>query len=371
MSNNVVKKYRSLKQMKTLDDIVSEDKLVQALRNNIFADDFTPIKPIYVNAMEHNEVFIFPLNDVHIGSKGCNIDKLIRYLDMIKFIPNLYIILNGDLLENANSLGVSSPLESAASPYDEQKILHKLLFDQMIRDKIIVSTEGNHDGASGNRMKEVGLSPLTAPMATLGLIELLAKHMARVTIKMKNPYSENGYGEFTCLVRHGSGRGGKVGRIVDSLFDMAFKFGYADAIFLGHTHKSVFASDSFKIEDASLQASHKKNVYAINAPAFQEASDYAMTAGYPIPNTDPFLIRVRPSRNLDLLDATEEEKKHISPWKWNVDKLSLDRYDLVQYTSKIKAQPLIKNKYSSQMNDHLKKLVNIMGKANTEIIREQ
>ena len=95
---------------------IDADERIASYENIIKADDFVPIKTISVDLSEHREFYLLVLNDIHIGAPGCNIDKLIRYLKTVKSIPNCYIILNGDLMNNANNLGKSSPLENALSP---------------------------------------------------------------------------------------------------------------------------------------------------------------------------------------------------------------------------------------------------------------
>lgn len=326
-----MKKYSKLKPSANITNIADIDLRLKSFKEQIKSDDFSPIKTIYKDFSEHREVMLLVLNDLHIGAPGCNIDKLIRYLQEIKHLPNCYLILNGDLMNNANNLGKSSPLENALSPMNEQKVLHTLFSDPIIKDKIICSTSGNHE--SGARAKDSGLDSLVTPMATLDLIDKYARYMAQIVLKVKCPYTRSGVSEFRILVRHGSGMGGKSGKVIEEMFNTLKSFGNYDMIIQGHTHKNLMAVDDRVRQDGKF-TSLKKSVVPINIPSLEEASQYAMESAYPPPNTDNSIICIRAERNLDALDAYLNEDFSVLPYRFNVDTISLDRPELVSFASK-------------------------------------
>ncbi|MBE7082307.1 MAG: metallophosphoesterase [Clostridiales bacterium] len=321
------KKYKKPNDIETIADL---DLRLKSFREQIKSDDFSPIRTIHKDLSEHSQVMILVLNDLHIGSPGCNIDKLIRYLQAVKHIPNLYIILNGDLMNNANNLGKSSPLENDLSPMNEQKVLHTLFSDPIIKSKIICSTSGNHE--SGARAKDSGLDSLVTPMATLGILDRYARYMAQVVIRLKCPYTSSGYTDFKVLVRHGSGTSGKAGKVIDAMFEICKKFGSYDMIVQGHTHKNLYATESVVAQTKGQTI--KRNVTPINIPAIEEASQYAMEAGYPPPNTDNGIICIRAVRNYDALDMSLNDGFKVMPYKFNIDTISLDRPELVAFATR-------------------------------------
>lgn len=325
------KKYSRIKTSKNISTLANDDLRLKSFREQIKSDDFSPIKTINVDLSEHREVLLLVLNDLHIGAPGCNIDKLIRYLEQIKHIPNCYIILNGDLMNNANNLGKSSPLENALSPMNEQKVVHTLFSDPIIRDKIICSTSGNHE--SGARAKDSGLDSLVTPMATLDLMDKYARYMAQIVLKIKCPFVRSGVSEFRILARHGSGMGGKSGRIIQNMFDIVKSFGNYDLILEGHTHQNIMSVDDKVIQRGKF-GSIKKSVVPINVPSLEEASQYAMESAYPPPNTDNSLICIRAERNLDALDYYLNEDFVVLPYTYNIDTISLDRPDIVDFANK-------------------------------------
>ncbi|MBQ7884942.1 MAG: metallophosphoesterase [Clostridia bacterium] len=324
------KKYTRLKSSYSISSVAEVDLRLKSFREQIKSDDFSPIKTMFYDLSQHSQIMLLVLNDVHIGSPGCNIDKVIRYLKEVKNIPNCYIILNGDLMNNANNLGKSSPLENALPPMNEQKIIHTLLADPLIREKIICSTSGNHE--SGARARDSGLDSLVTPMASLGILDKYARYMAQVVLRIKCPYTASGYTDFKILVRHGSGMGGKAGKIIEEMFNLCRSFGNYDMVIQGHTHKNLYATDD-QVVQGEKYSCIKKSVTPINIPALEEASQYAMEAAYPPPNTDNSIICVRAVRNYDALDSALNEGYEVLPYKFNIDTISLDRPELVHFAS--------------------------------------
>lgn len=341
------KKYFRLKTPVDIATVADKDLRLKSFIEQIRSDDFNPIKTIYLDATEHREIMLLVLNDLHIGAPGCNIDKLVRYLQEVKHIPNCYIILNGDLMNNANNLGKSSPLENALSPMNEQKVLHTLFSDPIIKSKIIASTSGNHE--SGARAKDSGLDSLVTPMATLGIMNKYARYMAQIVIKIKCPYTRNGIAEYRILTRHGSGSGGKSGKVLEQMFNMVKDFGNYDMVIQGHTHKNLMSVED-KVTQTGKFSSLKKSVVPVNVPSLEEASQYAMESAYPPPNTDNSLLCIRAEMNLDALDDYLNEDFEVLPYRFNVDTISLDRPELVEFAEKT-IKP--KKKMSEEKMDEL------------------
>ncbi len=329
--DNKSKKYSRLKNSNSISNVAEVDLRLKMFKGQIKADDFSPIKTIEKDFSEHREVMLLVLNDLHIGAPGCNIDKIIRYLQEIKHIPNAYIILNGDLMNNANNLGKSSPLENALSPMNEQKVIHTLFSDPIIKDKIICSTSGNHE--SGARAKDSGLDSLVTPMATLDILDAYARYMAQIVLKVKCPYTKSGTSEFRILVRHGSGMGGKSGKVIEEMFNTLKSFGNYDMVIQGHTHKNLMAIDDRLLRSGKF-STIKKSVVPVNVPSLEEASQYAMESAYPPPNTDNSIICIRAERNLDALDDYLNDGFTVLPYKYNIDTISLDRPSLTSLASK-------------------------------------
>lgn len=363
------KKYTKLKEPNDIRTIPDIDLRLKSFREQIKADDFSPIRTIFKDMSQHSQVMLLVLNDIHVGSPGCNIDKVIRYLKEVRNLPNCYIILNGDLMNNANNLGKSSPLENDLSPMNEQKVIHTLLSDPIIKEKIICSTSGNHE--SGARAKDSGLDSLVTPMATLDILDIYARYMAQVVIRLKCPYTASGYTDFKVLVRHGSGMGGQAGKVIENMFNICKKFGNYDMVVQGHTHKNIYASEDYVVQNDKYSCI-KKSVTPINIPALEEASQYAMEAAYPPPNTDNSIICVRAVKNYDALDASLNDGFDVLPYKFNIDTISLDRPELVSFGERVipEAKPIEKDKLE-YIADKVSKSITAKSRKDKKSGREQ
>ena len=108
--------------------------------------------------------------DWHIEDPNCD-EKLIRaWIETVRSRPNAYCILNGDLLNTALKTSVSDIYRERMSPMEAMKYLTALL--EPIKDKIIVITEGNHEGRLSKdtsiHMLELVAQELKVPFAEAG-----------------------------------------------------------------------------------------------------------------------------------------------------------------------------------------------------------
>lgn len=83
------------------------------------------------------------LGDGHLGSWATDYDILVRITDEIKSIPNLYVIILGDMLQMAIKLrGVLEVSDNIVPPKMQLQMLDSWL--QEIKHKVIASTWDNH-----------------------------------------------------------------------------------------------------------------------------------------------------------------------------------------------------------------------------------
>ena len=191
--------------------------------------------------------------------------------------------------------------------------------------------------------------------------DIYARYMARLNIKIKCPYTSTGYANFKVLVRHGSGMGGNAGKIIEDMFNKEKSFGNYDMIIQGHTHKNIFSVDDEVVQTS--KGSVKKTVTPINVPSLEEASQYAMDAAYPPPNTDNSLIAVRAELNLDALDPYLNEGFQVLPYKFNIDTVSLDRPDLVKFAENdFTYRGTVSDEELAQIAEKVAKRVTLMAK---------
>ena len=115
-------------------------------------DDFTLIQAKYGDLEYLN---IYPLGDVHLGSKECNETLLAQWIDMIKNDDHAAVVIVGDLMNMGLKNSMSNIYEEVLTPMQQKERLFELL--NPIADKIIAGCSGNHEYRN---VKEVGTNPL-------------------------------------------------------------------------------------------------------------------------------------------------------------------------------------------------------------------
>ncbi len=78
---------------------------------------------------------IMTLADQHIGEKNCDTKLVEKQIEEIKSNPNTYVILNGDLMNNATKTGKSDIYSEMLSPMAQVERAISLL--EPIKDRII------------------------------------------------------------------------------------------------------------------------------------------------------------------------------------------------------------------------------------------
>lgn len=98
-------------------------------------------KNIFHFGNEEN-TFIFTLSDLHIGMG--NREYIQNIIDFIKKLPNAYVVIGGDIVENAIKNSKGNIIECYAPPQEQISLAVEML--KPIRDKIICMIgSGNHE----------------------------------------------------------------------------------------------------------------------------------------------------------------------------------------------------------------------------------
>lgn len=190
--------------------------------------DFTMI---IKNIPENNDVTIYPIADIHLGASEHLESAWREFRTMILQDPDAYIVLAGDLINNATRSSVSNIFDETMRPREQKKLMTEMLTP--LRDRILCAVPGNHEGRSG---KDADDDPVYDIMCKLDLEELYRENAAFLKIQIgdtskgKNP-------TYMMTLVHGSGGGVLTGGVVNK----AERFGYSidgcDILVLGHSHK--------------------------------------------------------------------------------------------------------------------------------------
>lgn len=181
---------------------------------------------------ERQDIKIYPISDVHLGAAEHLTREWELFCQRVKDEPNNYIILGGDLVNNATRNSVSNVFEETIRPREQKKVMVKML--EPLRNKILCAVSGNHE----RRNRDVDNDVTYDIMCKLDLEHLYRENIAFVKIQVGNI---NGDGKtnptYMLVVTHGSGGGVLTGGAVNRNERFGYVLDGADALIVGHTHK--------------------------------------------------------------------------------------------------------------------------------------
>lgn len=229
---------------------------------------------------DFKEIKLLCLSDFHIGDRLCNL-KLIRdVLNDVKNSPNTFVILNGDLMNNATRSSVSDIYDNEAlTPMEQIVKLCNLLED--ISERILVIHPGNHELRT---YKSEGIN-ITRLVARQLKIEDRCSDgwwYLYLTFGMGNKGRPITY-EITGV--HGYGGGRKNGGKINNLVEMSDKV-IADLYVMSHTHTPMMTRNTIYIPDAQHKTLVKKDKYYLMTNSFLEYGGYGETYGFTPSSTE-------------------------------------------------------------------------------------
>lgn len=186
-------------------------------------------------------VEIHPFADLHIGDKHCDTESIKSRIADVMDKENAYIILNGDIINNATKTSVSDSYAEELSPMEQITRFVELF--EPVKDKILCLTSGNHENRTYNK-EGVDITRLCA--RELGVEKRYSKTGALVFLKFGCKTIGN-HGDkmlYTIYCNHGSGGGRKEGAKAIRLADMACIVD-ADIYVHSHTHLPMIMKQGF------------------------------------------------------------------------------------------------------------------------------
>ena len=202
---------------------------------------------------DRQDITLIPVADVHLGAKECMEEAFFDFLKMVKETPNLYLVLAGDLINNATRNSVSNVFEETMRPREQKKVMVKML--EPLRDKILCAVSGNHE----RRNRDVDNDVTYDIMCKLDLEHLYRENIAFVKIQMGKPGGDGMKNPtYVLTVTHGSGGGVLTGGAVNRNERFGYVLDGADALIVGHTHKPFVTQPSkIKIDTQNNRVSIK------------------------------------------------------------------------------------------------------------------
>ena len=189
---------------------------------------------------DNRDITLYPISDVHLGASEHMEREWDDFCRKVEETPNAYIILGGDLINNATRNSVSNVFEETMRPREQKKLIAEMLMP--IRDRILCSVSGNHERRSG---KDADDDPTYDIMCKLDLEHLYRENMAFVKIRVGK---KNGDGmtnpTYMLTVTHGAGGGMLTGGAVNRNERFGYVIDGMDCLIVGHTHKPFVTQPS-------------------------------------------------------------------------------------------------------------------------------
>lgn len=185
---------------------------------------------------KREDITIIPVSDVHIGAQECNMSAWQSFCKSLVDVPNTYIVIVGDIVNNATKTSVSNVYEETIRPRDQKKLAVEMLTP--VRDKILAMVGGNHEARTA---KDADQDIMYDIANKLDLEDTYRENLAFLKIKIGDNRSGNGSKNpvYTIGITHGNGssiytsasavRAERFGMAIDGI----------DALIVGHTHKPM------------------------------------------------------------------------------------------------------------------------------------
>ena len=200
--------------------------------------------------------------DWHIGDVFCKMDEVMEQINDVKDNPNCYIILNGDLMNNATKSSVSDCYAEQITPMKQLERAVELL--SPIKDKILLMTSGNHEDRTW-RNDGVDLAGLIA--RELDIYDKYTKTSAVLFVSFGSTttHNHNRPVKYSIYVNHGSGGGRKEGAKAIRLADMA-SIVDADIYIHSHTHLPMAMREQyFRVNAAACSVTEVDKLFVNTA----------------------------------------------------------------------------------------------------------
>jgi len=222
-----------------------------------------------------DEITIYPISGVHLGSLEHNATEWRKFCEKINSEPNSYVILGGDLINNATKSSVSNIFEEVLRPQEQKERM--VAFLKPIKHKILCAVGGNHERRSG---KDADCDPMRDIMVKLDLEDLYRENMVFLKVQIIQSKSPSGKKDkihaYTFAVTHGAGGGVLTGSSVNK----NERFGYAidglDCLVVGHTHKGTISKPAKIVIDPRNDIVSIKPFTVVTSQAWMNYGGYAM-----------------------------------------------------------------------------------------------
>ena len=223
---------------------------------------------------ECKEARLYVIGDLHVGAIEANIKGWEQFTQKILQDKNAYIVILGDMMNNATKTSVSNVYEEVLRPRDQKRYLVSAL--SQLTERILCIVPGNHE----QRNKDVDDEPLYDVACKLDLEDMYRPNCAFVKVCFG---SRDKGGQtvplqtYVLAVTHGAGGGIYTGATVNRNERFGMVLEGVDVLCVGHTHKGTISKPSKIVVDIHSNCVKQQSMTVISACSWLSYGGYALS----------------------------------------------------------------------------------------------
>lgn len=204
--------------------------IIQKIKSYMTKDDVIPVIH-YKTDVDCNELHLYPLGDIHIGSAQSDIKSINKWINKIANDDKAAVILLGDLIDNGIDIG---KYEQNIMVEDQiEKVVNIL---SPIKNKIIGMVSGNHEERTS---KNSGTDISKRIALELGVADVYSRSQCAISIRVGNDKGRGNGVLYNIFFTHGNGGGRTIGSITSKMFKLKDIVCDADIYVQGHVHRAI------------------------------------------------------------------------------------------------------------------------------------
>ena len=237
---------------------------------------------------DNRDIEIWPISDVHLGAAEHNAEAWAAFCREIEQRPNAYVILGGDLINNATRSSISNIFEETMRPKEQKKRMVEML--RPLRDKVLCAVSGNHERRG---LKDADDDPTYDILCKLDLETVYRENVAFLRLHFGDDKIDGSRNPtYVFVVTHGAGGGILTGGVVNKAERFAYVIDGADALIVGHSHKPFITQPSKIKINAQKGVVYLRPFKVISTTSWLDYGGYASQKMLPPTSIAPQIIKL-------------------------------------------------------------------------------
>lgn len=222
----------------------------------------------------------------------CDWELVQREIQEVLETPNVYCVLNGDLMDTAIASSIGDTYGATHQPMEQLEMCVKLFQPLADAGKILCVLPGNHE----NRVyRSDGIDMTYLMCRQLGIEDRYTATTALLFIRFGKDLKHNRKMCYTVYCTHGSGGGRKEGSKINRLADYA-NIVDADVYICSHTHlPAAFKTGYYRVDPRNSTVGMVTKVF-VNTAAALNYGGYGDKQGFKPASTDNPAIKFNGSK---------------------------------------------------------------------------